>query len=319
MTGLGNFLSKNPEVLAFFILAGIAFCFGTYLVILARSGGRLRQLARLLRRLSFPEETVRSLRQAGSVRELINLFSTALEQEVEGLRRKLSIQRETARNLSHDLGTPLTSVIGYTETLLQKGECVSEEERRKYLEIILRNAGALRSMVDEFLQISSMEEAGFKLRLEEIDPRLLCQRCYESFLPLATKKTIDLELEVPTENEPCPKVIADFHLLQRVLSNLVRNAISFTPKEGRVMIAVRIQRGSVCFLVGDNGAGIPQSEHAKIFEPFYRVNSERPLKDGGMGLGLSIVKRILELHGVAPHIESEVGRGTKVWFTLNSI
>ena len=238
--------------------------------------------------------------------------------EVEQLKNRLQeenlyLRRELIANVSHDLRSPLASLRGYLETLLIKEKSLSTEERRSYLSIAARQAEHLQTLISELFDLARLDFTGYRIVAEPLHLGELARDVMQKFQLAARKKGVQLHLAV---DDAVGLVEADIGLIERTLENLLGNALAHTARKGRVGLTVFAQDGRVRIEVQDTGTGIPSSDLPHIFERFYRVDKSRSLSSQGSGLGLAIVKRIVELHASEIRVESEVGVGTRFWFTL---
>ena len=244
--------------------------------------------------------------------------------DVTRLRRLEAIRMEFVANVSHELRTPLTAIRGFVETLLD-GALESPVEARRFLETTARHAERLSRLLDDLLDLSNIELGRTTLRLGPVVLREVIEHAIVGLEPVAAKKQLALTLGVPPE---LPPVLADRDRLVQILVNLVGNAIKFTPEQGKVAVTARravsafvpsaAGKDLVEIAVSDTGIGIPQKDLPRITERFYRVDKTRSRELGGTGLGLAIVKHLVQAHGGELRIESELGRGTRVAFTLPS-
>jgi predicted ATPase/signal transduction histidine kinase len=239
--------------------------------------------------------------------------------QVEVLSRRLHeenvyLRRELIANVSHDLRSPLASLHGYLETLLLKETVLTERDRRDYLEIALRQAQHLQTLISELFELSRLDFQGYRIAAEPVALAELARDVAQKVTLAAQQKQVQLGLEIEPE---LGLVHADIGLIERTLTNLLDNALAHTPAGGRIVLEVRSQGERVLLRVADNGSGIAAADLPRIFERFYRAdNKARTRDDKGSGLGLAIVKRIVELHGSEIHVDSEPGRGTSFWFEL---
>ena len=208
-------------------------------------------------------------------------------------RRYDTLRKEFVANVSHELRTPLSVVQGYVETLLE-GAVKEEKSALEFLGIIDKNVRRLSAIVSDLLDLSKLESGGHVFEPRPVDVRGLVERVAEAFRPVAERKKQTLVAEV---SPSAGSVEADGTLLERALSNLVDNALKYTPEGGRIRIRGGPDGGQVALGVEDNGMGIPETDLPRIFERFYRVDKSRSRDLGGTGLGLSIVKHIVQLHG----------------------
>lgn len=221
-------------------------------------------------------------------------------------RRYDTLRREFVANVSHELRTPLSVVQGYAETLLE-GAWKDEKSALEFLGIIDKNVRRLSSIVSDLLDLSKLESGGQVLDPRPLDVRLLVERVGDAFRPVAERKRQQLQVDV---SAAAGSVEADGPLLERALSNLVDNALKYTPEGGRVRVWGSTEQGQVTLAVEDNGMGIPEADLPRVFERFYRVDKSRSRDLGGTGLGLSIVKHIIQLHGGSISVKSAVGTGS---------
>jgi two-component system phosphate regulon sensor histidine kinase PhoR len=222
------------------------------------------------------------------------------------------VRQDFVANVSHELKTPLTSVRGYAETLLDGG-LEDAENRQGFVRVIREQATRLETLVDDLLSLAELERPDARLRLESFDLRDAVQRQAALLRDRAERAGLALELE---PGPPTP-VVADRLRIDEVIANLLDNAIKYTERGG-----IRVRLGSVdsqawCE-VRDSGTGIPAEDLPRIFERFYRVDKARSREKGGTGLGLAIVKHILALHGGRVTAESVVGEGSAFRFELPS-
>jgi PAS domain S-box-containing protein len=210
-------------------------------------------------------------------------------------------------NVSHELRTPLTSILGFTNTLLTRE--LPDEERERYLGIIADQARRLELLVDDLLDLRRLDEAGFRLQLEEIDLRdVLGEQAiaFESRL-----EGHDLRLELPDE----PLLVeADRRRVGQVVGNLLSNAVKYSPDGGAVVVRAARRDALMVVSVSDEGVGIPEESRHDVFLPFVRVGPES--EADGTGLGLAISRRIVRRHGGEMDFESEPGKGSTFSFEL---
>lgn len=238
--------------------------------------------------------------------------------EVEQLKNELEaeniyLRRDLIANVSHDLRTPLASLRGYLETLLIMEDTLPVAKRRSYLEIAARQSEHLATLVEELFELARLDFKGLQLNHESLHLGELACDVLQKFQLAADKKQVNLTVEAP---ERIPFVRADLSLVERVLENLIGNALKHTPAGGSVSISVTPDSDRVVARVADTGCGIPEAEIPHIFDRFYRVDKSRNTASGGAGLGLAITKRILELHDSEITVESTPTVGTCFSFSL---
>ncbi|GAM14732.1 two-component system histidine kinase PnpS [Mesobacillus selenatarsenatis] len=226
--------------------------------------------------------------------------------DITELKKLEQMRKDFVANVSHELKTPITSIKGFSETLLD-GAMHDKATLEAFLEIILKESDRLQVLIQELLDLSKIEQHGFRLTKGTVD---LVKEAYEVIEILkrkAAQKDIMLKLSQPSEEAV---IEGDPDRLKQVLINLVSNAITYTPNGGSVEITLTDQEDSVSILVKDSGIGIEKSEITRIFERFYRVDKARSRNSGGTGLGLAIVKHIVEAHKGHIEVDSQIGKGT---------
>ena len=243
----------------------------------------------------------------------VEQMSQRIVDQIRQLRHADASRREMVANVSHDLRTPLTSLQGYLETLLIKEGELSEEERRHYLGLAVKHGRRLSQLTAELFELAMLESREADLHFEPFSLAELVQDVAQKFKLEAEKREICLETEIP---KGAPFVSADIALIERVLENLIENAIKYTPEGGTIRLSLILGRGRIAARVSDTGVGIPEAEIPHIFERFYRVEKSRGEGPEGTGLGLAIAQRILQLHGSPIQVESEPGAGTSFTFEL---
>jgi two-component system phosphate regulon sensor histidine kinase PhoR len=236
--------------------------------------------------------------------------AVAVLRDVTDRRRLERARRELTANVSHELRTPLTSIKGFAETLLA-GAVRDESTARHFLEIIDNEANRLVKLVDDLLDLSRLESKRIILELGQVDVARLVEETVARFRPLAGAR--DLELQPAAQDIIA---IADRDRLAQVLTNLLDNAIKFTPEGGRIAVGWRAANGEVEVSVADTGGGISDVDLPHVFERFYKADRARAAGSGGSGLGLAITKHIVEAHGGRIRVSSEPGRGTTFTFTV---
>jgi signal transduction histidine kinase len=222
-------------------------------------------------------------------------------------------RRELIANVSHDLRTPLASLQGAIETLLIKGAELSEAEKRRYLDLALKNCKGLGHSTVELFELATLESHDRPLCVEPFSIAELVQDVAQKFRPEAERRRLTLETDAPAN---LPFVSADIGLIERVFENLIENAMKYTPAGGTIRLSLVSDRERAVARVADTGRGIPAEDLPRVFDRSYRVDRERGDAPEGAGLGLAIAKRILELHGSSIGVESAVGAGTTFSFDL---
>jgi len=226
-----------------------------------------------------------------------------------------SLRRELVANVSHDLRTPLSSLSGYLETLLLKSSDLTESDRKAYLNIAHDNAKRLSAMVEELFELAKLEANEVRPQQELFSLSELAFDVSQKFHLRAKEKNIQLEVDT---DESVPYVTADVALMERVLDNLIDNALKHTPEGGCILLHLSTEQGKVQIAVSDTGYGIAEDEIPHIFKRFYRKSdgAEDKHAHSGLGLGLAIASRIVELHGSHLSVNSVLHQGTTFQFSL---
>jgi two-component system phosphate regulon sensor histidine kinase PhoR len=219
------------------------------------------------------------------------------------------IRRDFIANVSHELRTPLTAVQGYAQTL---NEQVSDPKAREYLEIIQKNSARMTRLTNDLLTLARVESGEQQLRLESAPASNLLQDAVESQATAARAQGLEIRITESTDEA----VRCDSDAIQQVFGNLIENALKYGKAGGKVELGAKANGEMVEFYVRDFGEGIPYEHLPRLFERFYRVDSARSRESGGTGLGLAIVKHIVQNHGGAVRVESELRHGATFFFTL---
>ena len=217
------------------------------------------------------------------------------------------MRKEFVADVSHELKTPITSIRGYADTLLD-GE-YDKETQVKFLNVISTESERMAKLVTDLLTLSRYDNNKNKTEVVEIDLGDMTKKCLEK---------VDLEIEKKHHKVECfvtadvPPVRADKYGVERVILNILTNSIKYTPENGNIKIYVGFVYNDAYIKVIDNGIGIPEEDLPRIFERFYRVDKARARELGGTGLGLAIAKEIIEKNNGSIDIKSQVGKGTEV-------
>ncbi|MBU0547936.1 MAG: cell wall metabolism sensor histidine kinase WalK [Candidatus Omnitrophica bacterium] len=231
--------------------------------------------------------------------------------DITEIRRLETVRSDFVANVSHELKTPLTSIKGFVETLLE-GALGDKENNRNFLKIVHDHAERLDNLVNDLLSLSHLESKEIMLKKTNFNLKQQVEGVISGFRSQLKKKDIEIKNELPVSIS----VAADKNRLEQVVTNLIDNAIKFNKEKGFVRIYGEEINGKIKITVEDSGIGIPEKDILRIFERFYRVDKARSRELGGTGLGLSIVKHIVELHSGSVGVESTEGFGSKFWFIL---
>ncbi len=227
--------------------------------------------------------------------------------DVTAMRRLEQMRIDFVANVSHELRTPLSIVLGSLETIGDSG--TDEESRKRFLEIAERNARRLHAIVTDLLDLSTIESQGDTMPMEPLDLERAVRASAEALRGAAQAKQVRLTLEESLRNSS-HTVLGNAQRLDQVFTNLIENAIKYTPAEGEVRVLALQQGEQIVIEVCDSGIGIPREHLHRIFERFYRVDRSRSREMGGTGLGLSIVKHVVKAHGGQVEADSVEGQGS---------
>lgn len=306
-----------------FWITGLGLLFGLLagLILFNLLTRRLRELTRRMERFKqkeFPEDITHSVfpsRKKGDeidqLRETFTEMSDRIDRQMKRLQETDLLRRELVANVSHDLRTPLASLHGYLETLLLKEGTLSADDTKKYLEIAIRQSDRLGKLVGELFELAKLDSREIQPRSEPFSLGELAQDVTQKFQLAAERKNIRLQTRIEMT---LPFVSGDIGLIERVLENLIENAIRYTPDSGTVTIGVANQNGWVATTVTDTGAGISETDIPLIFDRYYQV--EKNNRSEGTGLGLAIARRIIELHESIIDVVSTPKKGTAFTFLL---
>ncbi|MDX1419626.1 MAG: HAMP domain-containing sensor histidine kinase [Rubricoccaceae bacterium] len=251
--------------------------------------------------------------EVGRLGFAFNAMADRIEGQVEELKRTDRLRRELVANVSHDLRSPLAAMQGYLETLQLKEDDLDPARRTRYLDGALAQSRRLAGLVGQLFELSKLDAGQVELQLEAFPLAELVQDVVVQYEAEAEAKGVALRAVLPEDG--LPPVRADIGLVERVLTNLLDNALRFTPAGGSVEVRPWRANGRVQVEVADTGVGIEQDQLPQVFDRFFRADAARSDGDGA-GLGLSIVQRIVELHGGTIRAESAPGEGARFTFTL---
>jgi signal transduction histidine kinase len=300
--------------MVFVLLAGLLVFF-----LLTRRLRRLSKAMEAFKKENFSSPAELSACANGSSDEVDRLGVTFYEMagrirsQMEKLRETDALRRELVANVSHDLRTPLASLQGYLETLIIKDDDLSAGERRAYLETVSRHAERLGKLVVELFELAKLEACELEPRVEPFQLAELIHDVVHKFQLRAREKGIELIVDaVPG----VPFAEADIGMIERVLDNLIENALQHTPGGGTVRLSLNSNGELLTVQVADTGEGIPADDLPHIFDRFYRKTSGNWSSGDGAGLGLAIAQRIVELHGGTLEVVSEPDAGSSFGFDL---
>jgi signal transduction histidine kinase len=258
-----------------------------------------------------------NLLQTFATQSALAIQNARLFREIEDKSRQIEAanrhKSEFLANMSHELRTPLNAIIGFSEVLGEKLFGELNEKQAEYTEDILSSGRHLLALINEILDLSKVEAGRMELEVATFDLPLAIDNARTFVRERAAKHGINLDVTV---DERLGDFVGDERKIKQVLLNLLSNAVKFTPEGGRIGIKARQADGSVEISVSDTGIGIAPEDQARIFEEFRQVGSDYAHKVEGTGLGLTLAKKFVELHGGRIWVESEVGKGSRFIFTL---
>ncbi|HYH34859.1 MAG TPA: PAS domain S-box protein, partial [Nocardioides sp.] len=238
------------------------------------------------------------------------MLMAALEKErmaADRLRQLDAAKNEFVSTVSHELRTPVTSIVGYTEMLAEGEPVPPDPSQLPLLDTIARNGARLIALCNDLLTLSGLDSDGPAWSRAELDVRDLVRQVEDALRPMVRDRHLQVTFEVPPEPV---RVLGDSIQLERVLLNLLGNAVKFTPEGGRLTTSVAARGGEAHLVVADTGIGIPREELDALFQKFFRASTAQDLAIPGTGLGLSIVAGIVAAHGGRIEVDSEPGAGT---------
>ena len=223
------------------------------------------------------------------------------------------LKSEFLANMSHELRTPLNAILGFSEILKDNLVELTADQRQECLQNIHTSGKHLLELVNDVLDLSKIEAGRMELSYDRFSVLSAVKEVHNVIRSLSERRDIDLAIDVSPENL---EVRADKSKFKQVLYNLLSNAIKFTAQGGRVWVTARRRKDRVIVDVGDTGVGIPREHHGRIFDEFYQLDTMTTRQVEGTGLGLSLTRRLVELHGGRITLESEPGKGSVFTFTL---
>jgi signal transduction histidine kinase len=216
-------------------------------------------------------------------------------------------------NVSHELRTPLTYIIGYLDLLTSGAFGDVTADQAKTLDIIKRSTDRLNDLINDLIRFSAAAQGELRASMVSLKPSLLAMNAMNAVRSKAEIKCISLETLIPQE---IPAAVGDQEGITWVMTQLLDNAVKFTPHNGRVILSSELSGNFIKLAVTDTGIGIPQNRISEIFEPFHQLDGSSTRHYGGTGLGLALVRQIVEAHGSVVRVYSQVGKGSRFEFFL---
>jgi len=315
---LANDLSKNYimklALAAIVAVILLAFLVGTLILMkLTRPLKNLRDKVMVFQRTSTEKKDY----SGDEIQQLNSAFddmSARIENQLQQIKNADKTRRDLISNVSHDLRTPLASMQGYLDTLLIKQEKMDRKTTQDYLSIARKHCGRLGLLINDLFELSKLDSNVIKPDMEAFSMAELIQDVSMEFVHLAEQKGVKLKTQLLTGNT---NVSADIGLMQRVLENLIGNALKHTPKDGEVIIKLKNSKDSgFTIVIKDTGSGISEHELPNIFNRLYRAENTSQESSTSSGLGLAIVKKILDIHHSTINVSSQLNHGTRFSFSL---
>ncbi|SHI74199.1 Signal transduction histidine kinase [Geosporobacter subterraneus DSM 17957] len=292
------------------IAMGISFLVSTLIIyfVSKRMASPLRAMGVAAERLAAGDFTQRiTIDTEDEIGQVTRTFN--------GMAEKLEAIEENRRSfiaaVAHELRSPLTLIKGFVEGILDG--TVEEKDQRKYLQVISKEAGRLNKLTANLLDLQKMESDQYPIRIQVFDINELIRRTLLKYDEEIERRNLEISLGLEGEKL---MVTADRDAMEQVLTNLIDNAMKFVENRGAIELTSKAHMQRAWITVRDNGMGIPREEQPSIWERFYKVDKSRNRNKEGTGLGLYIVKKIIDRHGEQIRVESEVGKGTAFTFTL---
>ncbi|MEE4262345.1 MAG: ATP-binding protein [Desulfobacteraceae bacterium] len=311
------------QLSAWWLAASLLFVLAAGLLLFAYLTRRLRRLAVVMASVDL-EQTAVQLESMSAMDRLpgdeIDRLTVTFKQlvdriqtQVEKLKKADSMRRELVTNVSHDLRTPLATLKGYIETLFLKDKRLSASDRKHHLEIAIQHCERLSQLVDELFELAKLDSNEIQVRYEPFNISELAHDVMQKFDLSAKEKQLSMQIDLDPD---LPFVNADIAMIERVIENLLENAVRHTPPGGSIRLTLSPQNADIAVGVSDTGCGISGEDLPFIFDRFYQREKTRTGQKGYSGLGLAIARRVLELHNKPIQVESTPGSGTTFTFLL---
>ena len=249
--------------------------------------------------------------ELANVADTFNSMAETIQQNIIQLKSVEELRKELIANVSHDLRSPISSIQGFAETILLKEKNISEEERKKYLEIILQNSENLSKLVNDLFELSKLESNPKMIQQEPVQVAELVQDVADKFQIIAREKKISINT---IYSKSLPLVYADIQMTDRVFQNILDNAIKYCSAGDVVTIELELLKNAILVKITDTGKGIAEDELPYIFTRYYK--GKKTAGTNSTGLGLAIVKKILDLHKSTINVYSKINQGTQFEFNL---
>jgi signal transduction histidine kinase len=312
------------QLSALWIIASLLFALITGLLLFAYLTRRLKRLAIVMDSFDMTQTTarlqsiLRKNRHGDEIDRLALAFKRLVDRiqiQMENLKHADTLRRELIANVSHDLRTPLATLQGYIETLFLRNESLTEEDRKHHIKIAIQHCERLSKLVEELFELAKLDSHETKVQYEPFNIKELTYDVVQKFDLSAEERQISIQID---HNQNLPFVNADIAMIERVIENLLDNAVRHTPEGGSIRFTFSLQNGDIAVCISDTGCGISDEDLPHIFDRFYQRDRHKESKTDHAGLGLAIAKRIIELHNKPIHVESTPGSGTSFTFFLTA-
>jgi signal transduction histidine kinase len=275
----------------------------------------MSRFERLTARSSQPSEPRRDGDEIDRLEAMFKDLAARIGAQMAQLQSVDAARREMLANLSHDLRTPITTLLAHLESLQMEEVPLNEQERREYIDVSIRQGRRIARLIEQLLEAAKLEAGQISARPEAFPIGELLHDVVHKFALAARERGVSLGASVQPEGL---RVNGDIALLERVFDNLIENALRHTPDGGQVTVSACRAGGRAQVVVSDSGVGMTPEEAARAFDRFYRGDHGRSTTSGRTGLGLAIVKSILDLHGSTISVDSRPGHGTSFRFDLGT-
>lgn len=295
-------------IIGFFLFGGVGFMFAR--MIRSKQRNLFQEIIDALKRIARGDFSVQleTLKQEDPFKTLIDHINHMAKQ----LKEMEDMRQEFISNVSHEIQSPLTSISGFARAL--QYDQLSTDERAHYLSIIETESKRLSKLSDNLLKLTSLESSNhpFEQKSYRLDKqiRAIILACEVQWV----EKEIDMDVSLEKVT-----IVADEDLMSQVWTNLIHNSIKFTPRMGRIRLNLQEVDNKAIIKISDTGIGISKKDQIHVFERFYKADKARERSKGGSGLGLSIVKKIIEMHKGTIMVDSEEGKGTTFTITITNI
>ena len=250
---------------------------------------------------------INSLNEIGQLKDAFNLMAEKIQQEKLLKKKAENNRKRMILDISHDLKNPLTSILGYSEFLLENDD-ILPEDKNKLLKVINNNSRRANDLIQDLFEFSRVESTEYKLDIASHDIGEFLRELIAGYVPMMDQMGVKYQFDI-TEDEV--EFLFDRKNLDRALSNIILNSIKYNSPGITISIKLLIADGEAVIIIEDDGVGIPEEFEGDIFEPFVRVDATRNSKNGGTGLGLSISKAIIEKHGGTIYLVRDIDKGCK--------